>query len=294
MSFDSLMAVSQRLNASLEALAALGAELRLRQSGEAGDPRVRQLLQEVVRELDPQLLEGVDAGQQAAALGFIQAFFRQAVDLLEHPARAPGWVYDDPLILQSQGQASRLIARVIEALGAERPELAAVLREPGAFLDVGTGVGWLAIEAARSWPNLHVVGIDPWEPSLKMARANVAASGMAERIELRRQGAEELADREAFTLVWLSGPFLAPAVMDEVLERTKRALKPGGWMIFGLYAPPPDPLGQALTTLRIARGGGHPWTADEIQAKLGAIGFEQVSAAAPLKAPVLAVVDRKP
>jgi hypothetical protein len=33
MSFESLMAVSQRLSVSLEALAALGAELRLRREG---------------------------------------------------------------------------------------------------------------------------------------------------------------------------------------------------------------------------------------------------------------------
>jgi SAM-dependent methyltransferase len=292
-SFDSLMAVSQRLNASLEALAALGAELRLRQSGEAGDPRVRALLQDVLRKLDPQLLEGIEPGQQAMVLGFIQAFFRQAVDLLEHPARAPGWAYDDPLILQAQGHASRLIARVIEALGAERPDLAAVLREPGAFLDVGTGVGWLAIEAAHSWPNLRVVGIDPWEPSLKLARANVAGSGVAERIELRAQRAEDLEDRDVFTLVWLSGPFLAPDAIDAVLERTKRALKSGGWLIFGLYAPPPDPLGRALTQLRIVRSGGHPWNPDEIEKRLSEFGYQQIAAAA-LKPPILTVVGRKP
>jgi len=40
MSFDGPMSTSQRLNGSVEALAALGAELRLRRSGEAADPRV--------------------------------------------------------------------------------------------------------------------------------------------------------------------------------------------------------------------------------------------------------------
>jgi len=55
---------------------------------------------------------------------------------------------------------------------------------------------------------------------------------------------------------------------------------------------PPDPPGPALTTLRIVRSGGHPWTADEIQSRLGAIGFEQIGAAA-LRPPILTVVGRK-
>jgi hypothetical protein len=42
MSFESLMGVVQRLNASTEALAALGSELRLRREGGQADPGTRQ------------------------------------------------------------------------------------------------------------------------------------------------------------------------------------------------------------------------------------------------------------
>src|SRR4051812_1481431 len=108
MSFETLLATSQRLNASLEALAVLGAELRLRVEGSTADPRVRALLQQVVRGIDPALLEGLDSSKEAAALGIIQAFFRQASDLLDNPGRAPGWSYSDPTVLQAQGQASRM------------------------------------------------------------------------------------------------------------------------------------------------------------------------------------------
>ena len=65
MSFDSLMAAAQRLSVSVEALAALGAQLRLQQDGLEGDPRVRALLNEIARAVDPQLLEDVDEHQQA-------------------------------------------------------------------------------------------------------------------------------------------------------------------------------------------------------------------------------------
>jgi len=161
MSFESLIAAAQRLSTSVEALAALGAQLRLQQDGLEGNPRVRALLNEIARAVDPQLLEDADEHQQATTLALIQTIFRQALDLLEDPARDPGWNYKDPVILQSQGQVSRLIVRGIDVMATQRPELGEMLQGPGAFLDVGTGVGWLAIEAAHSWPALRVVGVDP-------------------------------------------------------------------------------------------------------------------------------------
>jgi hypothetical protein len=48
MSFESLLGALQRLSVSVEALAALGAQLRLQQQELDGDPRVRALLNEVV------------------------------------------------------------------------------------------------------------------------------------------------------------------------------------------------------------------------------------------------------
>jgi hypothetical protein len=145
MSFESLMTECQTLKSSMEALAAIGAELRLRRGKLGGDSRVRPLLQEVVHHIDPELLDHLDANQEEAALALIQTSFRQAIDLLENPAHAPGWSYEDPVVLESQGQVSRMIVRGIDMLAAQRPDISATLRQPGAFLDVGTGVGWLAI-----------------------------------------------------------------------------------------------------------------------------------------------------
>ena len=116
MSFESLMAATQRLSVSIETLAALGAELRLRQDRSAGDRRVRALLNDVARTVDPQLLAGIDDDQASAALALIQTIFRQAMDLLDDPARDPGWTVDDPAILQSQRWVSRFIVRGIDAM----------------------------------------------------------------------------------------------------------------------------------------------------------------------------------
>jgi hypothetical protein len=171
----------QTLNSSVEALAALAGELRLRRAELSGDSRVRALLQDVVRRIDPELLDDIDS----------------------------------------------------------------------------------------------------WKPALALASKNLAQSGVAERVELRSQRAEHLNDKTIFTLAWLPGPFIAAEIVTLVLERIHRALTPGGWLIFGLHAPPTDALGQALANLRIVRSGGHPWTIREVEERLDTQGFERIEAFSP-------------
>jgi SAM-dependent methyltransferase len=289
---ESLMRTVARLNTSVEALAALGAELHLRQKGADGDPRVRAILQQIVQHLDPMLLDGADVNQMAAVFGGIQSYFRQAIDLVENPTRPPGWAFD-PTVLQAQGRLSWVVVHEIDNLGATRPDLEKTLRGPGAFLDVGTGVGWLAIEAAHVWSAMKVVGIDPWETALNLARENVASSDVAERIELRAQGVEQLDDRDAFTLAWMPGVFLSHDIVADALQRTRQALKPSGWLVFGLYASPPDPLGEALTALRTVRSGGHPWLPVQIEDCLRQLGFEQIETV-KTNSPVAVVIGRRP
>jgi SAM-dependent methyltransferase len=281
MSFESLMAVVRRLSASAEALAAVGAELDLRLGSGPGDPRVRSLLAKVMHALDPQLLEGLDAQQEATVRELVRTVLRQAHELLENPGRPPGWILEDPAILQSQGRLSRVVVRAIEALARERPELGARLQRPGVFLDIGTGVGWLAIEAARAWPALRVVGVDPWEPALALARQNLAASDVAQRVELRALTIEDLDETAAFTLAWLPGPFIGEDVTDRALAVIRRALAPGGWLVFGVNAASRDPLGEALTRLRTVRSGGYPWTPEEVANRLRKHGYERIDTFAP-------------
>src|SRR5438105_6817223 len=87
MSFQSLLTVAQRLNAGVEALAAISAELQLRKSAVSADPRVRTRLRDVIENIEPGLLDGLSEDQQAIALASINAFFRQALDLIDDPGR---------------------------------------------------------------------------------------------------------------------------------------------------------------------------------------------------------------
>ena len=292
MSFDSLIATVQRLQTSAEALAALGAELRLRREGLPADPSIVARLHDVLRALDPALVNGLSPEQEETALVMIQSALGQALDLMSDPARAPGWSHVDPAILQGQGLGSRRFVRAIEAAATRQRDLHRVLTEPGVFLDVGTGVGWLAIEAARAWPTLRCIGIDVWEPALRLARANLAGAGMEDRVKLRTQAVEDLKESEVYSLAWLP-PFIPVSVMPSALKCIRRALAPGGWLVMCILGAMPDALSQALATLKLARIGTYSWTASEVEDRLREFSFEQVETFSHTPTTVI-IIGRKP
>lgn len=276
---DELMATSQRLNLAVETLAAIGARTRAGLAGLALDPAVAVRLDAAVAAagVDPASLDALPVPARQAAVGAIQAFFAQAADLLAHPEHPPGWRHEDPAVIESQGRASAAIAGLITGFAPGLGDLAERLASPGgAFLDVGAGVGWLSVAMARAFPTLAVTGIDVWPVALGRARANVAEAGLEGRIELREQDVVALDDLRAFDLAFLPGPFLPAEVVPAGLQNAAVALRPGGWVLVGLYAGPPDPTAQALIDLRVVRSGGHPWTLDEAADLLRSAGYEEV------------------
>ena len=72
-----------------------------------------------------------------------------------------------------------------EAL-AELPQLVAELSRGGRVVDVHCGGGRWLIAMARRFPALELVGIEFEPDSADRARANVAAAGLADRIEIRQ------------------------------------------------------------------------------------------------------------
>lgn len=263
----------RELSVMAQAMGALGAELRIRQSGRAGHQHVRPALQAVVNSLGPDLLDNVTPAQAATGIAQLTYALQEALDLIREPERAPGWTYTDPSILQERGRGSGALATNIANYMRQRPDLAAVLQNDCTFLDIGTGAAWIAIEAAKIWPAMRVVGIDILEPALALARTNIAAAGMADRIALRFQSIADLDDEAAFDLTWLPTMFIPRPVVEDAVPRIARAMKPGGILLFGMFAPGPGPQGETVTDLLTIRSGGHPWKRNDIAACLAAAGF---------------------
>jgi 2-polyprenyl-3-methyl-5-hydroxy-6-metoxy-1,4-benzoquinol methylase len=269
-----LLSRAVELGAQVDALAALVAHLRVETEDLPADPAVRALLTQIAEHLlDGTKVAALPRQGATAAVGLAGTFLRQAADLIENPGRSGGWDQVDVPLLQSIGRLSGAISEAVVAAEGCLEGLAEGLAEGlggagGRFLDVGTGVGWLAISMARQHPQLRVVGIDVFEPALALAAENVRAEGLLDRVELRCEDAQHLSEREAFDAIWLPMPFLPAEIVPQVVRAAADAVRPGGWVLPGTFTGPPTPLAQLLTDLRTVRSGGHPWSDDALLAVL--------------------------
>ena len=270
MAFQELMGISNRLLTNAQALAALTARLRLDELGIEGDPAVRAQLDRVIEALGAeQHIQELDDGERSVALSFARSYLAQAMDLLEDPARAGSWNYADPVLLQAQGSSSALVARLIadSGLGAADARI----------LDVGTGVGGLAVAFATTFPESTIVGVDPWEPALALARERVASAGLNGRITLLSQTVQELEDPDGFDLVWLPSFFIPEAVLDPALARVETLMRPDATLILGLYDATDDgSLASAVHGLFTVRAGGSVVYPEDALARLRRAGFDDV------------------
>jgi hypothetical protein len=162
MGFEDVMGAVTRWTTATEALAALGAQLSLQQSGR-GSPEIVAALHTVSEAAGLGDLTELDPQPRAMFIAMARLYLRQSVDLLEHADAAPGWTYTDETILEDWGRVSIMVPASIATAHTELAQL-------DAFLDVGTGVGQLVMAAARVWPQASIVGVDVWEPSLKPPR----------------------------------------------------------------------------------------------------------------------------
>jgi len=247
MPFEEVMKTIMQWQVTGEALAALCAELTLQQSGGDGPDEIIEALRGVsvaadldVGDLNPQ--------QRAIVISLIHTFFHQGAELIEAPAREAGWKFVDPVILDGWGRGSAMVPMMLAAV----PEL----KDLKSFLDIGTGVGLLAVSAAGAWPNARIVGIDIWEPSLERARANVAQAKLGDRITLRLESLVDVTEVDTYDGIWLPSFFMTEDVLVKGLPSLRRALQPGGHIAFGLMEGPPSPLANAVATLRTIRSGG--------------------------------------
>jgi len=247
MSMQEMTAVITRFQAATDALAALGARLGMGE-GDTVAPDILAAIDDVLAAAGVSDVDGLEPQQRAMMAGLVRTMFAQSADLLGRPGRDAGWSYTDPVLLEGVGRASMMMPTLLRGSGE--------LTDVSSLLDIGTGVGLLAVSAARVWPECTVIGIDVWEPSLELARRNVAAAGLGHRIELRRQDLLDLDDAGRYDCVWLPSFFFSPEALAAALPKITAATRPGGHVVMAHYEPPPDPLPRTTMRLRTVRDGG--------------------------------------
>jgi predicted RNA methylase len=210
--------------------------------------------------------------------------------------RVMNWNAQGDEALLAQGNASAQAARyfaqfVLPLMG----DLAGRLAAPGArMLDIGTGVGALAVAFAEAFPQLHVLGIDVLDRALVLARQTVAASAAATQVTVRKMDVAEFADDAGFDLAFLPAPFISQPALSAGLPRVAAALRPGGWLIVGHGKFGGTPVEDALTRLKTIAFGGTPLDDAAACRLLGDAGLTTVRAVpTPPGAPAL-TIGQKP
>jgi precorrin-6B methylase 2 len=267
--FNELLALTTRLLTQAESLAALVARLKLDAAGEPGDPEVTAQLDRVIDGIaSKDLRANLDEQARTTVIGHATTMLRQAMELIDDPLRPGGWFYTDPQILQGQGASSVIVAQLLAQAGIGRPD--------ARILDIGTGVGALAVAFCLTFPNATVVGIDPWELSLELAHRNVTAAGFGSRITLRQTRIEAFEDGDGFDLVWMPVIFLSSRILEDAVRRAVATMRPGAEIVLGRYTGSDDPLVSALGDLRTIRSGGTLLGPDDTRALLEDAGLADV------------------
>ena len=113
---------------------------------------------------------------------------------------------------------------------------------------------------------------------LDVARDEVEAEGLAERIELRLESVAELDEVAAFDLAWVPQIFIPRPELITGLERVFAALRPGGGLIVPTIAPPQtaDDMEQAVMVHSGHVLGGGPIDVADAHELLAEAGFRDV------------------
>jgi ubiquinone/menaquinone biosynthesis C-methylase UbiE len=158
--------------------------------------------------------------------------------------------------------------------------------ERSIVLDLGAGTGLIPIDLCRRAPNLRVIAVDAAQHMLALARKNVAAASLADRIEIVHADAKQLDVRsDAFAAVISNSILHHIAEPRPVIAEAVRVAAPGALIfhrdlcrpadeatvnkLVSAYAADATPYQQKLLadSLRAAL------TLEEIRAQVGEFGF---------------------
>ena len=100
---------------------------------------------------------------------------------------------------------------------------------PGTILDIATGTGDFAIQAAQMLPQANITGVDISEGMMKIGAEKVGQLGLEQRISFRREDCMQLSyPNDTFDAVTAAFGIRNFADLDRGLAEMCRVLKPGG------------------------------------------------------------------
>jgi precorrin-6B methylase 2 len=188
-----------------------------------------------------------------------------------------GWTHTDEAVIEAQGALTRLWTEAALAKLKFLPGLVARLESRGAaLLDVGAGAAGLSIALCRAFPHLSAVALEPAPHPAAIGERHVQEAGLAQRIAIRRERIEHLDAEEAFDLAFLPQMFLPDAIMAETMQRSFRALRPGGWLLVAALAHEGHDVASAVNRLKNLLWGGNTRTMTGLKRRLAAAGFDPV------------------
>lgn len=291
MVLDRGQSVAQLMHASDQAVWTAAA-LALVLAGTGSEAQQRAAA-ELMRARGHDLINDLEGRDRAGAAAQSAAALLQAASVVRGDGDVWSGQSDEALRAQG-GTSAQGVQAMKQFLLPMLPGLSQALERPGArMLDVGTGVGALAVAWAEAFDHLNVVAIDVLPRVLALARATVAASHAKERISLRQQDVATLEDRATYELVWLPAPFLPEEALTVAVGRAAEALIGGGWVMVGHGKYGGDPIEDAVGRFKTVTYGGTALDEGQAQSLLRGAAFTDVmTLPTPLGAPALTVGRR--
>jgi len=151
---------------------------------------------------------------------------------------------------------------------------------PGVILDLGTGTAQIPIELCSCWPQARVLAIDAAGHMLRVGRKNVAAAGLAGRIELQQVDAKSLPYADgSFPIVISNSIVHHIAEPREVLREAWRVAATDGLVFFrDLFRPPDEQTLEHLVQTYAGEANAHQQQmfADSLRAALSVEEMQQL------------------
>jgi len=182
-------------------------------------------------EARPEYLGGQFVHSVIASLDWngLLEFFRSGAPVLARPDRYRQSI--EKLTVQD-------VAVFFQEALAELPQLVGDLARGGRVVDIHCGGGRWLIAMAQRFPALELVGVESEPDSVARARANVAAAGLGDRIEIRHGTVTGLETDGGFNLAYFQYALHQLSDPPAALRSAWAGLEPGGRLLVLDWALP--------------------------------------------------------